>query len=281
MRRGLLTRPSHCHQRSDRDHQEAGQEGDRDYPKQGELAQPGMHSQRYYRAREAGVPHSAVEQGERPLPCCNPQAAWCWRTSPREKGARGSVEARALLRQEEMSDCEPLDDGTNPPYAGVETEVVQEGEGSLQVQSGGEAFKRVEARKEKEAKLRVEVSATPDPLEASVALGNPERVASPKRKETKVEQAEKTAQVKVKGIEEREGAPVEELSRGHVDVDAPEVVQQPSPVAPPDITLPQDRQRQDLIALFKTSSSCRPLLCESAQSLAAWRRPGVQNALSV
>ena len=65
----------------------------------------------------------------------------------------------------------------------IQTKLEQTEEGMRRVE---EAFRRVEAQKEKKVKLRVEVSAAPDPLEgevdASVALGNPERVTSPKKK---------------------------------------------------------------------------------------------------
>ena len=98
----------------------------------------------------------------------------------------------------------------------TERRLEQSQKGKQRVEEG---FRRVEAQKERKAKLRVEISAAPDPVDgevdASAAPGNPERVTSPKRKEIKVEKAKKKA--KAKGTEKREGAPVEELYRGNVD----------------------------------------------------------------
>ena len=118
----------------------------------------------------------------------------------------------------------------------IQRKLEQTAEGKRRVE---EAFKRVEAQKEKKAKLRVEVSAAPDPLEgeveASVALGNPERATSPKRKDTKVEKAEKKA--RAKGTEKRQGTPAEDLYREGIDVDKPEVVQQPTTTAQPNVNV--------------------------------------------
>ena len=96
------------------------------------------HDQRYYRAREAGIPHSVAwrkEKGRRRA------------TLFRQRGVADRAQQRRELEEQwraqhmsgkrKFTDYQEEDDGVNLDFQGVETEVIDETEKGLVVRTGG------------------------------------------------------------------------------------------------------------------------------------------------